>query len=227
VNVLVCLESPSPGRAVQAALKLSASLAGSAQIIVLSAGGPTESVSLTMARHSGWVGRVLHLDDVSFDKADFMTLGMVLAEAARYLEASLIIVGERSDDEGQGMVPAAIAHHLRAPIVARVQGVRLLFTKPYTVEVAVRAGGYFCTLESPLPLVLVTPAASTPALNSEPAMPEPTSLSIETLTLTHLGIDRSRLVPRPELLGTLLPAKAKPIKQISCEEAAAILLRHR
>jgi electron transfer flavoprotein alpha/beta subunit len=149
-------------------------------------------------------------------------MGMVLAEAARHLEASLVIAGERSDEEGQGLVPAALAHDLKAHLISRVDAVRVSATAD-AVEVRVRAGGQICTIECPLPLVLTTPPRA--AGEARPTASHPGS--IETLPLTQLAIDASRLVPRPDLLGSLAPAPAESVREMTFEEASAALLRHR
>ena len=220
--VLVCLESPAPGRASRAAIDLACTLAGGAQVMAISAGGPASSASLALARAHASVARVLHLDEPALDKADFLTVGMVLAEAARHLQADLIIAGERSDDEGQGLVPAALAHHLKVPLISRVQAVRLSATAE-TVEVTTRAGGQLCTLACPLPLVLSTTPSRASA--AEPAMAN--RGVVETLTLAQLGVDGSRLVPRPDLLGALVPAAAACARDMTFAQAAENLLRHR
>jgi electron transfer flavoprotein alpha/beta subunit len=222
VIVLLCLESPSPGRASRAALDLACTLAGSAKVIALSAGGPAASASLELARACASVARVIHLDDSSLDKADFMTMGMVLAESARHLEARLVIAGERSDDEGQGLVPAALAHDLKAHLISRVDAVRVSSAAD-VVEVRSRAGGQICTIECSLPLVLTTPPKA--ASEQSPTASHPGS--IETLPLAQLRIDASRLVPRPDLLGALVPAPAENVREMTLEEASAALLRHR
>ena len=219
--VLVCLESPAPGRASRAALDLACTLAGGAQVVVISAGGSASSASLALASSHASVARVLHLDEPALDKANFLTVGMVLAEAARHLGASLVIAGERSDDEGQGLVPAALAHHLKAPLISRVQAVRVSATAD-TVEVTTRAGGQLCSLACPLPLVLSTPPSR--AVAADPAAAN--RGAVDTVTLAQLGVDGSRLVPRPDLLGTLVPAPAASARDMTFEQAAESLLRH-
>lgn len=220
--VLVCLESPAPSRASRAALDLACTLAAEPQVVAVSAGGSAASLSLDLARRRSPVSRVLHIEDPALDQADFLTTGMVLAEAARHLEAGLVIAGERSDHEGQGLVPAALAHHLHAHLVSRVQSVRLAAT-PDTVEVTLRAGGTICTLACQIPLVLTTsPGAD---IAAEPPVGAPRA--VESLPLAQLGLDASRLVPRPDLLGTLVPAPGERPREMTWEEASAALFRHR
>jgi electron transfer flavoprotein beta subunit len=221
--VLVCVEPQSPSQASRAALRLACNLGEKADVVVVSAGGAADSASFQLARQTGTVRRIVHLDDPTFDKADYFTLGMILAEAARHLGAHVVFTGEHSDGEGQGMVPAALAHHLRAPLFARVADVHLPDTGDEVLRLTVRSSGRLCKVVSPLPAVLAIPPAwvadrpQTGAGKSSPA--------VETLTLAQLAIDASRLVPRPDLLGTLVPKATQIVQYKSFDEAAHILLR--
>ncbi len=218
---LVCLEAPVPGRASRTALDLACGLAGSAEVITLSACGPMANAAVEVARSRAGVARILHIETATVDQTDFLTMGMVLGEAARHLGASLVITGDRSDEEGQGLVPAALAHHLRAPLLSRVQAIRPS-SQPNCIEVALRAGGLLCTLACPLPVVLSTPAGAT----ALPAAAATASCAVELLPLAQLGLDASRLVPRPDLLGQLVPAPATEVRALGVNEAAVALGRH-
>jgi electron transfer flavoprotein beta subunit len=203
-------------------MHLARQLAETAQIVALSAGGPANSFALEMARHGG-AHRVLHLDEPELDRADCLTLGTVLAEAARHIQATLVIAGERSDDEGQGMVPAALAHHLEAPLVARIQRVMPSTTTADAVVLTVRAGGRENRLEMRLPLVLSTsPAPGAPSRRDVTAKTPPV---VERLTLAQLGLDPSRVIPRPSLLGARSLTPVLDIQHRSIDEVAELLLR--
>jgi electron transfer flavoprotein beta subunit len=221
VIVLVCLESPCPGRASRAALALACSLTETAAVVALSAGGTKDGAAVALARSCPAFSRIVHIDDAVLDQADFMTMGMVLAEAARHLEASLVLTGERSDDEGQGLVPAALAHHLRANLLSRVQAVRLS-PEPDTVEVTLRAGGQRCSVAAHAPLVLTTCAGLDSSFPTEAPLRD-----AETLSLASIGIDGSRLVPRPDLLGGFVPRPVPGPHEMDWAEARSALLRHR
>lgn len=220
--VLVCLESPIPGPAAREALHLAARLRGHARIFSLTVDGPKACESLAVARQHDAVERAYHLADPTLDKADFFTLGMVIAETARHLEARLILMGQLAHGEGQGLVPAAVAHHLRAPLIARIRAVRCSANAPDTVEVDTRANGRMVTVVSPLPLVLaappVTPIVGVPGENRESRQEE-----LVTLSLGQIGVDASRMVPRPDLLGKLVPAPAPRIETRSVVEIAKMI----
>lgn len=227
--VLVCLESPTPSLASRAALRLACSLGEETEVVVLTVGSETKGASIELARPSAAVRRIIRLQDTAFSKADFLTLGMILAEAARYLEARVVFAGEHSDSEGQGIVPAALAHHLRAPLFARVHSVHLpaaqngKFENLEILQMTVRSGGRLCKVTSPLPVVLTTsPSHTSDPQPLEVRNPAP---ALEVLSLAQLGVDASRLVPRPDLLGTFAPAPAEIVQHKSFDEAARILLR--
>lgn len=222
--VLVCLESLSPSLASRAALRLACNMGDKAEVVVVSAGGTADSASFQLARQYAAVRRIVHLNHPTLNKADFVTLGMILAETARHLGARVIFTGEHSDGEGQGMVPAALAHHLRAPLFARVADVQLPATDNEALLLTVHSGGRLCTVTSPLPAVLATPPAIA-ADGANLAEARQSSPAVETLTLAQLGMDASRLVPRPNLLGTLVAKAAQTVQHKSFDEAAHLLLQ--
>jgi electron transfer flavoprotein alpha/beta subunit len=220
VIVLACLEPPKPGRAAKAADRLARKLGISAETVAVSAGGPRESESLAWAIDRRSFQRIIHLDDPALDKADFMTVATVLSEVARQIRADVIIAGEHSDGEGQGLVPAALAHQLQASFIARVLDARIADSG--RLEATVPAAGRLCTVDCPVPVVISTsvtldddraPDARNPASCAEP------------LSLAQLTLDPSRLVPRPELLGSLVPFPAELRRQMTPEQAARFILQ--
>ena len=79
-----------------------------------------------------------------------------------------------------------------------------------TVEVTLRAGGCICRVASPYPVVLTTEPRSPAPPAREPGSP----VAVEPLSLAQIGLDPSRVVPRPDLLGTLVE-KEKPAEPSS------------
>jgi len=221
VIVLVCVEPGHPSKASRAALVVAGRLAAVGnKVTALSAGGDVDNASLVEARGAAGIYRVIHLKDGALDKADFFTLGTVLAEAARHLEATLVITGERSDEEGQGLVPAALAHHLHAPILAHVVDARVAASTADALEITTFAGGCRCVVECSLPVVLATLPLTWPG-------EQPTSkvaCPVEVMELAELGLDPSKLVPRPDLLGELQSSAASKLPKLSYDEAAELIL---
>jgi electron transfer flavoprotein alpha/beta subunit len=185
-------------------------------VTVVSAGHEAENLGLEEARRSG-VTRAVHVLDAALEKADHLTLGMALAAVARHVGAAIVLAGTASDEEGRGLVPAALAHHLQATITAHAEDVSFDPATPGQVTVTVCAGGRRMRLGLPCPVVLsvsppcgVTAWAPTTIANAPPP-------PVETLTLAELGIDRTRLVQRPDLLGTFEPPSGKP-ETVSCAD---------
>ena len=111
---------------------------------------------------------------------------------------------------------------MNAHLVSRVQALRFSAAAD-TIEVTARAGGQICTIACPLPLVVTTSAQVAGVDMARADNPA----TIETLPIARLGIDASRLVPRPDLLGALVPAPAENVNEMSLRQASAALLRHR
>ena len=222
--VLVCLESPRPSQASLAALRLACAMGERVQVIVISAGGETRNESCEMASRTERVRRVVHLRDQALDETDFLSMGRVLAEAARHLEARVILLGEHSDDEGEGLVPAALAHHWNAPLLACVREVQAPSGDEAPWEVTVRASGSLCKVRSTPPLVLAVPAAFAWA-TAQGTGGKQGLCEVETLSLAQLGIDASDLVPRPDLLGAFVALKGERVENKSFDEAAQLILR--
>jgi electron transfer flavoprotein alpha/beta subunit len=195
-----------------------------AQVIVISVGGEARNESCEMASRTDRVRRVVHLRDQALDETDFLSMGRVLAEAARHLEARVILLGEHSDDEGEGLVPAALAHHWHAPLLACVREVRAPSGDEAPWEVTVRTNGSLCKVKSTSPLVLAVPAsfagATAQATGGKQSMCE-----VETLSLAQLEIDASDLVPRPDLLGAFVALKGERVENKSFDEDAQLILR--
>jgi hypothetical protein len=70
--------------------------------------------------------------------------------------------------------------------------------------------------------VLSTP----PGLADVPTLAATAPRPVSLLPLAQLGLDASRLVPRPDLLGQLLPASAEPVRQLGVAQATTALMRH-
>lgn len=135
--------------------------------------------------------------------ADHVTRGWVLAEAVGRLKPDLILAGTASDDEGRGMVPAALAHHLHLPIVASAQDV---VPAGDGFAVTLYGGGQRIQLNYQCPLV-VTAAPGWPDVASRNDGPSP---DWEELSLADLGVDENQLLRRPDMLGDLQPPPGKP-----------------
>jgi len=219
VNALVCLASPQPSRACRAALSLACRLGEDFHVTVLSAGPQPESGAVEESRRAG-AKRLVHVVDPALDTVDSFTLGMVLAAAARWLKADLVLAGAASDQEGRGLVPAALAHHLSASILSGVEDVAYDRAGADEIIAVCCAGGQRMRLAFKLPVVLTVAPDTLPCPEPAPAATNP-SPAVECLSLLQLGIEPSRLAPAPDSLGSLQPGPSKPEVVASVDELVA------
>jgi electron transfer flavoprotein beta subunit len=147
VNVVVCLRAPPPGPGPDALASADALALGQALALdagdqrtttALLGGTSMEAGSLRLALAAG-IDRAVRVAADDMAGSDFHTIGQLLAIALRRIGADLVLTGVRSDDEGLGAAPAAIARHLGANYVAGVE--QLALVAPGTVDVVARGGG--------------------------------------------------------------------------------------
>jgi electron transfer flavoprotein beta subunit len=162
--------------------------------------------------------RALQLVDPMLASADASVLGAVLARAARWSRADLVLTGTATDQEGRGLVPAQLAHHLGANILSGVEDVAY---DPAAADeiIAVRCTrGQRVRLAFKLPVVLAVPPFAGP-LSARPATGS--TPAVEDLTLANLGITPDQLTPEPDRLGSMQPAAGKPEALSSVEALVA------
>ncbi len=205
MKVLVCLEGPEPGRASTTALALALALPAEAEITILTAAADDKSAWRPEPVPAG-VTQLVRLIDPALGEGDFLTLGLALAMAARRIGAQLLLTGARADDEGLGAVPAALARHLDAPLLTRVDSVDgSTADAPYAT---IRGGGLVRVMKIRLPAVL-----SVAALALMPTTPPParatTTTTIETWSLVDLGLDPAVILRRDDGLGVFRPGAGK------------------
>ncbi len=192
MNIAVCMESPS-GRASRRALSFALRLGAEHPVTILCVGAQEPPA----VRTSG-AQRAVCVRDEALAAADHATRALVLAEGARHLHADLVLAGAASDDEGRGLVPAALAHQLHVPILAHAQSLALAAADEFAITLC--SGGQRLRLGHKGPLVVtVAPHREEVPQTNDAAPP----LAWEFLSLAQLGLDASRLLRRPNLLGEL------------------------
>ena len=211
MNIVVCLRAPPLGPEVDTlaradALALAHALvlgAGDHQTTALLGGTSVEAGSLRLALAAG-VDRAVRVAADDMAGTDFHTIGQLLAIALRRIGADLVLTGVRSDDEGLGAAPAAIARHLGANFVAGVEEIAL--PTEGMVDVVARGGGRKRRLRVKLPAVLTIaagPATSAP----RPVQPSEQEGAAPTIEVIPLSDPEATVVRRrTELLGRLEPA---------------------
>ncbi|HLK92815.1 MAG TPA: hypothetical protein VKZ18_23180 [Polyangia bacterium] len=209
LNLLVCLRAPPPqvegdalGRADALALAHAFALAGDRHTVTALLGGiSVEEGPLRVALAAG-ADRAVRVAADDLTGADFHTIGQVLAIAIRRIGGDLVLTGVRSDDEGLGAAPAAIARHLGAPFIPCVEQIALAPGETRAVEVVTRGGGRLRRLRAKLPAVLSVAAG--PAASATRRKRAGDAPAIEVIPLSD---PESTVVRRrTELLGRLEPA---------------------
>ncbi len=228
MNVVVCLRAPPPGPQPDAlagadALALAHVLllgAGDQRTTTALLGGTSlEASSLRLALAAG-IDRAVRVAADDMAGSDFHTIGQLLAIALRRIGADLVLTGVRSEDEGLGAAPAAIARHLGANFIAGVE--ELALVSPGTVDVVARGGGRRRRLRVKLPAV-VTIAAGPPEPGHRPPRPGPAP-AIEVIPLSDPEATVVRR--RTELLGRLEPA-SRGIETVTSAAALVAALDRR
>jgi electron transfer flavoprotein alpha/beta subunit len=206
VKIVVCLHAP-PGTAAAPgalglddahALAMALGLGPAHTVTALLAGSAADAAPLHRALAAG-VARAVRVIGEDFGAADFHTLGQALGTAVKRLGADLVLTGARSDDDGLGAVPAALARQLAALHVACIES--LAPAAEGGVEISVRGGGRLRRLRLPLPVVLsvVAPGHGAPRLSEAAASPP----AIEILSLVDPEATvvrrRTELLGQPEL----------------------------
>ena len=158
-----------------------------------------EAGSLRLALAAG-VDRAVRVAADDMAGTDFHTIGQLLAIALRRIGADLVLTGVRSDDEGLGAAPAAIARHLGANYVAGVE--EIAFTSAGTVDVVARGGGRKRRLRVKLPAVLTIAAGPAAPVQRSPRTGAAPAIEIIPLSDPEATVVRRRT----ELLGRLEPA---------------------
>ena len=158
-----------------------------------------EAGSLRLALAAG-VDRAVRVAADDMAGTDFHTIGQLLAIALRRIGADLVLTGVRSDDEGLGAAPAAIARHLGANYVAGVE--EIAFASAGTVDVVTRGGGRKRRLRVKLPAVLTIAAGPAAPVQRSPRTGAAPAIEIIPLSDPEATVVRRRT----ELLGRLEPA---------------------
>jgi electron transfer flavoprotein beta subunit len=208
MKVVVCVEPWGLSEASRAALRLAARLQPHATVTALAASDGSANEALEEAQRLG-AFRAAQVMESALESLDASALGRTLAAALLTLGADLVLCGARSDREGRGVVPAAVAHHWKAPYVPHVEE---LVVAGGEATVVMRSGGRKRKLAVPLPAVLTVGASLAVAATPEPGS-HPSSVEI-----LRLGPEGERTLTSLSDLGTLEKPKRKPVTVASAAE---------
>ncbi len=188
MKAVVCVAAPVPQRACRAALAMALRLGEAVDLTLLTASHQVRPAVLELLTHLG-AKRVVHLCDPALEAADSFGLGMALAAGLRHLQADVAFAGSAGDQQGLGLVPAAMAHHWNANILSGVE--EAVWNSPAgELLTATRAGGKRLRLAWKPPVVLTVSAPKTAETELPTASAE---TPVEALDLAKLELKPNQL----------------------------------
>jgi electron transfer flavoprotein beta subunit len=174
--------------AVEEALRLKEAT-GEGEIVLISMGPAKASDALRKALAMG-ADRAVHVSDEAAAGSDLVATSYALAKALEREGADLILFGQQAGDSDGAVLWAAVADHLRLPVVSQAAEVTHADGK-LTVKRQTEFG--YDVIEAPLPAVVaVSDAINEPRYPSLKGIMGAKSKPQETLSLSDLGIEGDR-----------------------------------
>jgi electron transfer flavoprotein beta subunit len=171
--------------AVEEALRLK-DAGGEGEVVLVSMGPPKAQDALRKALAMGADRAVLVADDGAAG-ADLVATSTVLAKALEREMADLILFGQQANDSDGAVLWAAVADHLRLPVVSQAAEVTSADGK-LSVKRQTEFG--YDVIETPLPAVVaVSDAINEPRYPSLKGIMGAKSKPQETVSLADLGVD--------------------------------------
>jgi len=173
--------------ALEAALKL-VEAAGEGEITLLSMAPVNAPETLRKALAMG-ATRAVHVTDAALAGSCAVSTATVLARALRDIEFDFVLAGIDASDGVGGIVPAAVAAHLRLPYLSYAQRIEPDLTAR-TIRVRRTSSTGYDLLEAPLPAVIgCTQALGEPRYPSLKGIMAARGKEIVTRSLADLGLD--------------------------------------
>ena len=186
---------------------------------------------LAMALRAG-ASRAVRISDDGLDELDYLGLATVLAAAAKWAGAAIVVCGDRSEEEGTGAIGPAVAELMSAAHLTGVASVKIDGTGSRTVMLVERVAGGVrerFRVESPAVLCTRPPAVRARSESSSAddgqrgATRSAAPASIEELDLVRLGLDGRVLGHRRGTAGRLRPVRGP--RRAALASSAADLIR--
>jgi len=171
---------------VEEALKLKEKFGGEVTVAGLGPKRVTESIRTALAMGAD---KGILINDDALDGSDSLATAKALAAAIKGLEYDLIFVGQRSVDEDQGLVGAALAEFLGIPQLSLVVKAEVS-DDGKSVKVNRPVEGQVLVIESNLPaLITAQKGLNEPRYASLPGIMKAKKKPLEEKTLQDLGLD--------------------------------------
>ena len=182
--------NPFDVHALEEAIQIRERGADVGEIVAVCMGPESAQRVLTKALALG-ADRAVLVTDSALAGSDIAGTAYVLAAAVGKQDADLVLLGQQAADADCYVMAAAVADHLRRPLVTQVAELRL---DGGTVKAKRQAEHGYDLIEAPLPAVVsVSDAINTPRLPSIKAIMGAKRKPLETLSASDLGLDTGRV----------------------------------
>lgn len=182
--------NPFDVHALEEAIQIRERGADVGEIVAVCMGPESAQRVLTKALALG-ADRAVLVTDPALAGSDISGTAYVLAAAVGKQDADLVLLGQQAADADCYVMAAAVADHLRRPLVTQVAELRL---EGGTVKAKRQAEHGYDLIEAPLPAVIsVSDAINTPRLPSIKAIMGAKRKPLETLSAGDLELDTARV----------------------------------
>jgi electron transfer flavoprotein beta subunit len=182
--------NPFDVHALEEAIQIRERGADVGEIVAVCMGPESAQRVLTKALALG-ADRAVLVTDPALAGSDIAGTAYVLAAAVGKQDADLVLLGQQAADADCYVMAAAVADHLRRPLVTQVAELRL---DGGTVKAKRQAEHGYDLIEAPLPAVIsVSDAINTPRLPSIKAIMGAKRKPLETLSAGELDLDAARV----------------------------------
>lgn len=182
--------NPFDMHALEEAIRIREGGADVGEIVAVCMGPETAQRVLTKALALG-ADRALLVTDPALAGSDIAGTAYVLATALEREQADLVILGQQASDADCYVMAAAVADHLRRPLVTQVAELTVDGAK---LKAKRQAEHGYDLIEAPLPAVLsVSDAINTPRLPSIKAIMGAKRKPLDTVSAGDLGLDTGRV----------------------------------
>jgi electron transfer flavoprotein beta subunit len=182
--------NPFDVHALEEAIQIRERGADVGEIVAVCMGPESAQRVLTKALALG-ADRAVLVTDAALAGSDIAGTAYVLAAAVGKQDADLVLLGQQAADADCYVMAAAVADHLRRPLVTQVAELRL---EGGTVKAKRQAEHGYDLIEAPLPAVIsVSDAINTPRLPSIKAIMGAKKKPLETVSAADLELDAGRV----------------------------------
>jgi electron transfer flavoprotein beta subunit len=182
--------NPFDVHALEEAIQIRERGADVGEIVAVCMGPESAQRVLTKALALG-ADRAVLVTDAALAGSDIAGTAYVLAAAVGKQDADLVLLGQQAADADCYVMAAAVADHLRRPLVTQVAELRL---DGGSIRAKRQAEHGYDLIEAPLPAVVsVSDAINTPRLPSIKAIMGAKRKPLETLSASELDLDTARV----------------------------------